>query len=124
MKKLLLPFAFFISVLTSTLLATSLLKLGAYISERVDDHSAFLPKENGYTIKIISAEGGTYGYEIYSKNKLVIRQLNIPGQSGNKGFKKKSDAQKVARLVADKMSKGIMPPTVEKAEMEKLGVEL
>jgi hypothetical protein len=74
-------------------------------------------------IRIISSEGGTFGYEIYSGGKLLIRQANIPGMSGNKGFRRKVDAEKVARLVLEKLDKGIMPPTVEKTEMEKLKVE-
>jgi hypothetical protein len=80
-------------------------------------------KEQSKTIKIISSEGGTYGYEIYTGGKLLIRQANIPGMSGNKGFKRKADAEKVAKLVVEKLDKGIMPPTVEKAEMEKLKVQ-
>jgi hypothetical protein len=80
-------------------------------------------KAQSKTIKIISAEGGTYGYEIYAGGKLLIRQANIPGMSGNKGFKRKSDAEKVAKMVVEKLDKGIMPPTVEKAEMEKLKVQ-
>lgn len=74
-------------------------------------------------IKIISSEAGTFGYEIYSGGRLLIRQANIPGMSGNKGFKRKVDAEKVAKLVLEKLDKGMMPPTVEKAEMEKLKVE-
>ena len=76
-----------------------------------------------YTLKLIPAESGTYGYEIYSNNKLLIKQINIPGYPGNKGFKRKTDAEKVARLIIQKLSKGIMPPTVEKKEMDKLHVQ-
>jgi hypothetical protein len=79
--------------------------------------------KSGKRAKIISSEAGTFGYEIYSGGKLLIRQTNIPGIGGNKGFKRKSDAEKVAKLVLEKLDKGIMPPTVEKAEMEKLKVE-
>ena len=76
-----------------------------------------------YSVKLIPTDAGTYGYEIYSNNKLLIRQVNIPGYPGNKGFKRKADAQKVAKLVIQKLSKGIMPPTVEKKEMDKLHVQ-
>jgi hypothetical protein len=106
MKKWLLPLAFFISVITSTLLATSFLRIGAGLSNQFITKQTTRQKAKNnsaaFTIKLLNAEGGTFGYEIYSKTKLVIRQINIPGQSG---------------------TKGIMPPTVERVEMEKLGVE-
>jgi hypothetical protein len=76
-----------------------------------------------YSVKIISAPEKTFGYEIYQGTKLLIRQENIPGFSGMKGFRRKADAEKVAKLVTEKLSRGIMPPTVEKAEMEKLKVQ-
>ena len=80
------------------------------------------PIRNTYTIKVIPVREKTFGYEIYQGTKLLIRQENIPGFSGMKGFRRKSDAEKVAKLVKEKLSKGIMPPTVERAEMEKLKV--
>ena len=80
-------------------------------------------KKDAYSIKLVPAEAGTFGYEIYSNKKLLIKQINIPGQSGMKGFKRKADAQKVANLVVQKLAQGIMPPTVEKAEMDKLHVQ-
>jgi hypothetical protein len=85
------------------------------------------PKQNlpasTYSVKIIPAPEKTFGYEIYLGTKLLIRQENIPGVSGIKGFRRKADAEKVAKLVTAKLEKGIMPPTVEKAEMEKLKVQ-
>jgi hypothetical protein len=74
--------------------------------------------------RIIPAPGNTYGYEILVKNKVMIRQLNIPGKPGTKGFSKKHDAQKVAKLVIEKIKQGIMPPTVHSYEMEKLSIKL
>ena len=76
-----------------------------------------------YSIKIIPAAGNSYGYEIYKDNTLIIRQPNIPGMPGNKGFKLKSDAQKVASLAINKLSRGMMPPTIEKKEMDKLNIK-
>ena len=76
-----------------------------------------------YTVKLIDAGAGTYGYEIYTNNKLFIRQTTIPGVPGNKGFQQKADAQKVAGLVVSKLSHGIMPPTIEKKEMDKLHIQ-
>jgi hypothetical protein len=109
-------------------------------SKNLHDISAFIPhefflsrdsiprsnqkkKSSEYSVKLVPAPGGTYGYEIYSGKKLVIRQMNIPGRSGVKGFERKSDAIKVANLVISKLSKGIMPPTVEQKELEKLHIQ-
>ncbi len=39
--------------------------------------------------------------------------------AGNYGFKKKIDAEKVAKLIIKKLKEGIMPPTIDKSEMDK-----
>lgn len=70
--------------------------------------------------KIINSPNATYGYDILSNNKLVIHQPSIPGMAGNNGFKTKTGAEKVARLVISKINKGEMPPTVSIEEMKKL----
>lgn len=41
---------------------------------------------------------------------------------GNVNFKTKADAEKVAKLVIDKIKKGEMPPTVTIEELQKLKV--
>ena len=53
---------------------------------------------------------------------MLIHQPVIPGLPGNKGFKTKPDAEKVAKLVIEKIRKGQMPPTVTTEEMKKLKV--
>lgn len=75
------------------------------------------------TYKIIPAEQGTYGYEIYDHNRKMIYQPSIPGIPGNNGFKKKNDAEKVAKLVMYKINHNQMPPTVTQKEMQKLMVK-
>lgn len=70
--------------------------------------------------KIIDAPNKTYGYDIYSDNKLLIHQPSVPGVAGNEGFKTKAGAEKVARLVIGKIKKGEMPPTVTVEEMKGL----
>lgn len=52
----------------------------------------------------------------------MIHQASIPGKSGNKGFNRKADAQKVAMFVIQKIRKGEMPPTITKDELRNLGV--
>ncbi len=73
------------------------------------------------TYKITNTADNTYCYDIFSDGKLMIRQPSIPGMPGNKGFKTKANAEKVAQLVLKKIKKGEMPPSVTKEEMQKVG---
>jgi len=73
--------------------------------------------------RIIQAPGNTYGYEILVKNKVLIRQQNIPGKPGTQGFKRKIDAEKVAQLVIKKLVQGIMPPTIDEKELIDLKID-
>ena len=75
------------------------------------------------TYTILPTAGHTYGYDIYSKGRVLIHQISIPGLPGNKGFRRKRDAEKTARLVIYKLQKNIMPPTVSRREMDSLGVK-
>ncbi len=75
-----------------------------------------------YTYTIIPAENKTWCYDIYIDKKLIIHQPSIPGLPGNDGFKTKADAEKIAKLVIDKIKKGEMPPSITIEEMKKLKV--
>jgi len=72
------------------------------------------------TYSIIGAPNGTFGYVILSDGKLLIRQTNLPGQSGVEGCRSKADAEKLAAFVVKKIQKGEMPPTVTTDELEQL----
>ena len=74
------------------------------------------------TYRIIPSINNTYGYEILVGQKVVIRQQTIPGMPGLMGFKQKQDAEKVARLVIKKMEQGLIPPTIEKKDLEDLKI--
>ncbi len=74
--------------------------------------------------RIIQAAGNTYGYEILVKNKVLIRQQNIPGKPGTQGFKRKRDAEKVAQFVIKKLAQGIMPPSIDEKELIDLKIKL
>jgi hypothetical protein len=78
------------------------------------------PSTATITHRIIDAPNGTFGYEILADGKLLVRQTNVPGQPGNSGCATKADAEKLAMLVADKVKRGEMPPTVTKVELEGL----
>ena len=75
-----------------------------------------------YSFQVIAGEAGTFGYEIYVDGKKAISQPNIPAVPGTLGFAKQEHAEKVAALAIEKMRKGLMPPTIQPEDLEKLGV--
>lgn len=79
-------------------------------------------KSYTYTFKILPSNNHTWCYDIYKEKKMLIHQINIPGLPGNDGFRSKSDAEKVARLVIKKLKSGEMPPTVTLDELKSLKV--
>jgi hypothetical protein len=80
------------------------------------------PSANAISYKIITATDGSFGYDIFNGDHRLIHQMSIPGRPGNKGFRHKSDARKVAALVADKLHRQIVPPTVTAHEMDSLKI--
>ena len=81
-----------------------------------------VPANPTYQYRIIPVANNTYGYEIFSGNKKIIRQDCIPTVPGNKGFATKEAAGKVATLVISKLQQNIFPPSVTREELEKLKV--
>lgn len=74
------------------------------------------------TYKVIEAEGGGYGYDVFADGKKVIHQPSIPGMPGIAGFRRKSDSEKVAQLVIRKLKNKEIPPAVTEEELRKLKV--
>jgi hypothetical protein len=72
------------------------------------------------TYQLISGINNTWGYDILVDNKLTIHQPSVPSLPGNEGFKTKEGAEKVAKLVIEKMKKGEMPPSIDADELKKL----
>jgi hypothetical protein len=70
----------------------------------------------GYTIRLTPASGGTYGYDIFKGNTLVVHQSMNPFTMEPRGLRKKEDAYKVARWQVQQLNKennqppGFMPP--------------
>ena len=73
-------------------------------------------------LKTYKTESG-WGYDIYSNGKLLIHQPSIPALPGNNGFKIEADAQKVAKLIVNKIKRKIMPPTLTLEDLKILGIE-
>jgi len=72
------------------------------------------------SFRLIPSINYTWGYDIMVDNRMKIHQPCIPGLPGNEGFKTKTGAEKVARLVISKIEKGEMPPTITADELKKL----
>jgi hypothetical protein len=78
--------------------------------------------QSTYSFSIIKSDIG-YGYEILYEGKVMIRQPHIPAVQGNQGFISSIEAEKVANLVVDKLSRGVSPPSVSTEELDKIGIK-
>ncbi len=72
------------------------------------------------TFKVLN----NWGFKIFKNNKLLINQTTIPAISGNKSFKTKKEAKSVAKLMVEKLKKGIMPPSITEKELDSLKIKI
>ena len=72
-------------------------------------------------VQVFATEAG-WGYAIYHNGKPYIKQTTIPAIEGNKGFSSREKALKAAQLVAYKIEKSMLPPTVTRQELDSLQV--
>ncbi len=93
-------------------------------TEQVKNTTVGKAEQSNLRYQVINALENSFGYDIFDHNRLMIHQPSIPGLPGNKGFTKKAAAEKVARLVIDKISRNIMPPTITQKEMDSLHIKL
>ena len=93
----------------------------AFFGFKTSHTQGIVPKGNA-TYNVIAVQGGGYGYDVFADGKRMIHQTTIPGRPGNSGFKKKSDAEKVAKLVIRKLKNNEIPPTITEEELRKLKV--
>jgi hypothetical protein len=63
-----------------------------------------------------------YGYYIFAKNKLLVKQDFIPALQGEKKFCDSTDAAKVSRLVIHKINSKKMPAITIK-ELDSLNIK-
>ena len=88
----------------------------------VTDKKSKIPS-NSIRMKIFkNTDVKGYGYDILMGNDPYIHQPNIPGLSGNEGFRTEEDAMKVATLILHKINNNIIPPTVEIKELDSLEI--
>ena len=136
MKFLILPL-----VLYSILLCNSCAKIpGSQADKNTDDLSNMLSdsmlenlksekdtlaqKMNAAQITyfVIKVPEDRFGYSIFIDGQMYIEQKTIPAIQGNIGFATKEDAEKIAKLVIQKIRDGELPPTISPAELTKNGI--
>ena len=71
------------------------------------------------TIKTFRIKKG-WGFDILLNNKNYIHQSNIPAINGEKPFKTKKEALKIAELMKSKICNNIIPPTITIQEINSL----
>ena len=70
--------------------------------------------------QVFQAAESTWGYDIIKDGKIFIHQPFAPGISGKRGFSSKLKAEMAAKLVIEKINKGIMPPSLSIEEVQKI----
>jgi hypothetical protein len=71
---------------------------------------------------VIRVPDEKFGYTIFIDGTLYIEQNTIPAVQGKGGFKTIEDAEKVAKLVIEKIKLGEMPPTILIEDLKHLDV--
>jgi hypothetical protein len=75
---------------------------------------------NNIYYQVFQAAESTWGYDIIKDGKIFIHQPFAPGISGKRGFSSKLKAEMAAKLVIEKINKGIMPPSLSIEEVQKI----
>lgn len=111
--KISLIFIFFIPMLTS-----------AQNKKNIYSEKNVVRKSAAYKYIIIKSGQNTFGYNILSGHHIIIHQPNIPAIAGNRGFAKKQDAEKTAKLAITKLENHIMPPTISIYELDSMHINI
>ncbi len=81
------------------------------------------PKQKDSNIEYLTFEvENGWGYDIKINQKTFIHQDVIPAINKSIPFNSKEDAEKVAKLIIEKIKKKEMPPAVSKKEIHQLGI--
>ena len=82
------------------------------------------PAPTKYITTTFKLPDGTIGYDILNtEGKKIIHQDRLPGMPGLRGFENTSQANCIAEKMMEKMSKGIMPPSITIEELQHCGVK-
>ena len=74
------------------------------------------------TYYIIKVPDAKFGYTIFIDGQMYIEQKSIPALEGTQGFDTKEHAEKIAKLVVEKIKQGEMPPAISVEELKTEGV--
>lgn len=105
-------------ILKTVLIAIALASLTVFLIQKTGGNRT--GESTIFHSKVINVRNG-YGYEIFTKNKLLIRQEYIPVIAGNRPFTNTRDAQMAAKLVISKLEFGGKPEITRK-ELEELNL--
>lgn len=64
-----------------------------------------------------------FGYDILHNGSVYVHQPHIPAIPGQRDFDTEQQALAVGNLMADKIRKNTMPPSVSVEELKKLGIQ-
>ena len=87
-------------IVISLVFIVLLITIGGYFAK--------VESNGNYELELVATENG-WGYTVYLDQKLIIKQLSIPGLQGRTPFKTKADAKKIGSLVIKKLNDGVMP---------------
>ncbi|MDG1332041.1 MAG: DUF4907 domain-containing protein [Crocinitomicaceae bacterium] len=93
------------------------------VKEIIDSPETVVPTpDSEWSYKVISISENNWGYQIFQKGSMVINQTSIPSVQGVNGFDTEEKAERTAKHILNKVENGTFPPTVDKEELENLGV--
>src|SRR4051794_22957953 len=72
----------------------------------------------GYTIRLLPAMGGTYGYYIVKEKELVVHQGYNPFTLSPFGLSTKEDVYKIAKWQINQLKAGKSPTSLESPAMQ------
>ena len=75
-----------------------------------------------FDLVVLENENG-WGYQIYEKGRLIIKQNHIPGIKHKNAFKTEGDARKIGYLVINRLRKK-EPPTISKEDLKRYEVSI
>jgi hypothetical protein len=78
----------------------------------------------GYTIRLMPAMGGTYGYYITKEKQLVVHQGYNPFTNSPMGLNNKEDVYKVAKWQINQLKAGKSPTSTESPAMQGRDIKL
>jgi len=108
----------FIAVLI-TLFALPILIYAAYWHHHKNHKK---DKQVSFNYSLIKVTDNSWGYEIFNGQRLIIKQVQIPCLPGDQPFKKKADAEKVAKLIVNKLRHN-QNPAVSAKELHHLKID-